>query len=193
MGKILKTERNELHMRKLCIDERRQLLVSYYQDVVRYLGKFGLDKEDLRDAINETYVNAFRAAGSLQDEESARGWLIVIARNVGLKYKRNSNAGAIIECSFGEDVVQLDNEAAYESDVAEEIIRDADIMLLRKCLGRLKETERRVLLLQYYYDEKLQDIADIIGTNLNSTKSIARRAKIKLKNYLIEEGYEYGK
>ncbi len=173
--------------------QRRELLMSYYQEIVRYLGKFGLERDDLKDAIHETYVIAFRNAADLRDEERAKGWLIAIARTTGIRYKRKYDNISIIECAFEEDMVQLSSQNAYESDILEKIIMESDIVLLRQCLMKLSEKERRVLSLQYEYDEKLKDIAIMIGESLNNTKSIARRAKLKLKDLLIDGGYEHGK
>lgn len=180
-------------MEEFDLNHRKDMLTSYYQEVVRYLGKFGLNRDDLKDAIHETYAIAFKNVIDLRDETKAKNWLMKIARSVGLKYKRNYENITIIECSFEEDMVQLDNETTYENDILEKIIMEADMELLRQCLRKLSEKERRVLSLQYEYDEKLQDIAIMIGENLNNTKSIARRAKLKLKDLLIDGGYEHGK
>ena len=175
------------------IEQRRNLLMTYYKDVVRYLSKFGLEPEDLKDTIHETYVIAFRNVKDLRDLNSIKAWLIAIARTTGLIHKRKYSNISIIECAFEEDMVQLSSENAYENDVLEKIIIDSDICLLRESLMKLSEKERLVLCLQYEYDEKLKDIAVMIGENLNNTKSIARRAKLKLKDLLIEGGYEHGK
>ena len=187
------TKKGNLVMTDVGINDKRKLLMSYYQDIVRYLGKFGLEREVLSDAINETFAIAFHSMDDLREVDSAKNWLIAIARTTGLKAKRKYEKIAIIECAFEEDMVQLSSEYTPEDDVLETIIMAADIRLLHDCLMKLSERERRVLSLQYEYDEKLKDIAVMIGETLNNTKSISRRAKLKLKDLLIDGGYEHGK
>lgn len=164
-----------------------------YTDVVKYLRRFDLSKEDLQDAIQDTFVEAFSKAHTLRDPEKAKNWVIKIARSKGLKYKRKRNILITIECAFKEDVVQLDCQEAYEEDALAKLILKADMKDLIKSMTNLKPKERSVLIHQYIYDEKLKDIALIIGENLNNTKSISRRAKEKVKNYLIDGGYQYGR
>ena len=167
------------------------MLLAYYQEVVLYLAKFGLERGDLKDAIDETFTTAFEKVGSLRDEALARNWLIKIAKSVGLKYKKKYKRETPI--TFIEEVKDFGGNEVWEEDVADQVIREADRELLIKCLAQLNEREYRIIMLQYNYDEKLKDIAQITGENLNTVKSISRRAKQKLKDLLMEGGYTHGK
>ena len=178
-------------MAKQEITRRRELILTHYQDIVHYLAKFGLEKEDLKDAINETFITAYEKVGSLRNEEALKSWLIKIAKNTGLKYKKKYQREMPI--SFIEGIKDYMANDAWEEDVADEIIRNADNELLNKCLSQLSEREYRIITLQYKYDEKLKDIALITGENINNVKSISKRAKDKLRDLLMEGGYTRGK
>lgn len=178
-------------MSKQDITKRRQQVLIYYQDIVYYLGKFGLDEEDLKDAINETFITAYEKVGTLRDEDAMRSWLLTIARNIGLQRKKSHKMETPVD--FIETLKDCGANDVWEEDVADGLIRDADTELLNKCLSRLNEREYRIITLQYVYDEKLKDIALITGESLNNVKSISRRSKAKLKQYLIEGGYTRGR
>ncbi|MBR5516851.1 MAG: sigma-70 family RNA polymerase sigma factor [Firmicutes bacterium] len=173
------------------IIRRRKIILSYYQDIVHYLGKFGLEKEDLADAINETFITAFEKAGSVRNEEAIKVWLIKIAKHTGLRFKKKYKKEAPI--TFIESITDRLDDEIWQQDVADDMIREADGELLNKCLAQLNEKEYRVITLQYKYNEKLKDIALITGENINNVKSISKRAKDKLKRLLIEGGYTHGK
>lgn len=177
------------------IDEKKRytMIEECYVDVVRYLRAFDLSEEDLQDAIQDTFVEAFSRAGQLRDEEKVKHWIIKIAKSKGRKHKIKSEILVTIECAFKEDVVQLNCQETYEDDILTELIVKADMEDLIESIKSLNHKERKLLILQYVYEEKLKDIAIILGENLNNTKSISRRAKEKAMKFLIDGGYEYGR
>lgn len=169
---------------------KKELIKSYYMEVYRYLCKFGFDKETLNDALQETFVEAYSHMDALRNEEKTKNWLIKIAKSVGIKYKKRCNKELEYEYGFEEDVVNLKYGNTYESDVLIKIILEADLVLLREAMLRLKPKERDTLILFYIYGEKLKDIAEILGESDSNTRTIAKRAKEKVREYLIEGGYE---
>ena len=177
------------------IDEKKRytLIEECYVDVVRYLKAFDLSDDDLQDAIQDTFVEAFSRANQLRDEEKVKHWIIKIAKSKGRKYKIKSEILVTIECAFREDVVQLSCQEAHEDDILTELIVKADMKDLIESIKSLNYKEQKALILQYVYGEKLKDIAIILGENLNNTKSISRRAKEKAREFLIDGGYEYGR
>ena len=177
------------------IDEKKRytLIEECYVDVVRYLKAFDLSDDDLQDAIQDTFVEAFSRASQLRDEEKVKHWIIKIAKSKGRKYKIKSEILVTIECAFREDVVQLSCQETHEDDILTELIVKADMKDLIESIKSLNYKEQKALILQYVYGEKLKDIAIILGENLNNTKSISRRAKEKARKFLIDGGYEYGR
>ena len=177
------------------IDEKKRytLIEECYVDVVRYLKAFDLSDDDLQDAIQDTFVEAFSRASQLRDEEKVKHWIIKIAKSKGRKYKIKSEILVTIECAFREDVVQLSCQETFEDDVLTELILNSEMKALIDSIKNLNEKEQKALILQYVYGEKLKDIAIILGENLNNTKSISRRAKEKARKFLLDGGYEYGR
>jgi len=71
--------------------------------------------------------------------------------------------------------------------VWEDSYRDMD---LSDVLERLDERSRTVVILRYFEDMKLEDIARIVGDNLNTVKARLYRALKKLRLDLEAGAYE---
>lgn len=66
--------------------KRIEILLSYYSDVLHYLGAFNLTPEDVEDALQDTYIEAFTYIDKVRDESKLKFWLLKIAKRQGLKY-----------------------------------------------------------------------------------------------------------
>lgn len=77
-------------------------------------------------------------------------------------------------------------EPVSESQL-DDLIEKLDRQKLHEYIGRLKEKERKVIVLYYTYGYRLKEIAVMIRESETNTKSLSRRAKQKLKA-MIEEG-----
>ena len=170
------------------IEDRYKLIEDCYDDVVRYLRKFDLG-DDYNDAVQDTFVEAYSKIRSLRDESKAKNWVIKIAKSKGLKYKKKQGLLIAFEYAFKEEIVKMDCSGTYKEDILKSIVKKEEDELLMEALGNLKDKERNALIHQYFYEEKVQDIADDIGESLTNTKTILRRARAKVKNYLIKGGY----
>lgn len=173
--------------------DRYKLIEECYNDVERYLNAFDLPQACIDEAIQETFVEAFSKAHTLRDESKVKNWIIRIAKSKGMKHKEKKKLADRVLCVFEEEKADMKCAESYSEDILSTLITRADDALLVDCLSKLADRERNVIILQYIYREKLIDIALIIGESLTNTKTISRRAKAKLKEYLIEGGYENGK
>jgi RNA polymerase sigma factor (sigma-70 family) len=128
-------------------------------------------------------AEALANANKLRNVEKAKPWLLKIAKRTGEKhiraYRKVSNYSYALD-----DVIET--EGISDKNLSK-IIEGSESELLCKCLDMLKEKEKNLLILHYVYNHKLKDVAKIIGETESNTRSIARRAKIKLKAMLEEE------
>lgn len=64
---------------------------------------------------------------------------------------------------------------------------------LRQALLKLKEEERRIVILRYFEEEKLETIAEVLDLKVGTVKSRLYRAVEKLKKYMeLEENKKAG-
>lgn len=179
-----KTEEIKTH------EQKEKLLMSYYEDVVRYLSVFNIKRNFLEDAVQDTFVEAFTNLDKLKDEDKMKYWLLKIAKRVGMKYVVKNKNITIKECSFEEYVVQSRSNIGTFSDMQiEDLIECIDNRELYDYIEKLSEREQKILILYYVYGHKLKDIANITGESFTNVRSISRRAKLKLKVMLEEGGF----
>ncbi len=57
---------------------------------------------------------------------------------------------------------------------------------------KLNLSDRKIIILHYYHELSIKDIAIIIGINENTVNQRLYRARKKLKKILVEDGYDYG-
>jgi RNA polymerase sigma-70 factor (ECF subfamily) len=130
------------------------------------------------DIFQATWENVFRYMNSLQRMDAAKSWLFSIAKNEAARYysSKSRKYGLKLVDMGDEDFPDIVDEG---SDSFPDAIADTD--RLAKLLGSLHESEQQLILLHYSYDMSLTDIAELIGANYNTVKSVMRRAKAKLR------------
>lgn len=169
---------------------KEERLMTYYDDVVHYLSVFSIERRFLEDAVQDTFVEAFSSLDNLRDVTKMKYWLLKIAKRVGTKYVIKCKNITIKECSFEEYVVKSDcNTETFGDRQLDNLVRKMDNEKLYRYIDKLKEKERKVLLLYYVYGHTLKEIADLIGETNSNTKSLARRGRLKLKAMLEEGGF----
>lgn len=170
--------------------KRIEILLSYYSysDVLHYLGAFNLTPEDVEDALQDTYIEAFTYIDKVRDESKLKFWLLKIAKRQGLKYlsknkTKSSNEQPLMECINFPEV-----GSSYSSDKQiNDLIRNMNREKLRELISRLSDKEQKVLVLYYDYGYRLKDIAIILKESDSNVRSISRRSKEKLRKMIENE------
>ena len=81
---------------------------------------------------------------------------------------------------------EIEKFDAIPDDMLDNIIRDVNNMILRKCIGQLPEKYRLAILMKYYYNRSDREIAQTIDVSDSSVRMILTRARQKLKALYIE-------
>jgi RNA polymerase sigma-70 factor (ECF subfamily) len=144
------------------------------------------DEEEARDAVQETFVAAFRGINAFQSESSLGTWLHRIAVNCALMKLRvrERRLAHVRSIENAQDVDALlphfqadghqDHSSVSWSESAEEILqREQSCALVRQCIDQLPESYRVVLVLRDI--EQLP--ADVVAEQLQITRD---NLKVKL-------------
>lgn len=169
--------------------ELEQLLWQQQNDVLHYLAAFELPSGSLEDAVQETMINAWQHIGQLRDTERIKGWVLVIARNVGKRYVRQGKLKQKTDISLEEkmDFISSDGESDMLDEVFCSRFDDMDEERVLDLLSCLNPREKKVIILQYAYEHPLKEVAEMIGESYSNTRSISSRAMGKLRNYAAKE------
>jgi RNA polymerase sigma-70 factor (ECF subfamily) len=128
------------------------------------------NKDDALDIVQESIFKALNAVESLANAEHIKTWFYRILVNTSLDVLRKKG-----KLSYVEDVV-LDLNAEAKDDIYENID-------LQTAMDNLPHNYRMILSLRYFEDLKLEEIAAILGENLNTVKT---RLYAGLKRLRIE-------
>lgn len=144
--------------------ETERLLTENYGRYYRLAFKLTHNENDALDVVQESAYRAIRDCGSVKNRDYLSTWIYRIVVNTGLdmlrKRKRETPTLMIPETAVLDHYADLD---------------------LKNMLDRLDEKSRTVIILRYFEDLKLEDIADIIGENLNTVKARLYRTLKKLR------------
>ena len=135
------------------------------------------DYESSLDVCQETFIKAFRNIHRLKNPEYIKAWLCCIARNLIYdrlrKRKRQKNVSL---------------EQIKEPSAPDQTARIRKRMIIQKALDRLKEQDRLLLVLFYYQNMDIKEIAGVVGKKPANIKTALSRARVRLRKEL--NGYE---
>lgn len=127
---------------------------------------FGMlhDREAAEDAVQEAAIKAWRKLGNVRPGAEMRPWFLAIVAN---------ECRAIARGRWW-SVRRLDGTTELPAPEYEDrIVRRADI---RAALRKLPAEQREVLVLRYYLDLPLEEVAMVIGAPVGTVKSRINRA-----------------
>lgn len=126
---------------------------------------------DAEDAVSEAILRAWQAWGRLRKRESARAWLLKITVNCAYEFLRKTNRTVVLE--------GLEHLAGTVEEKQYGDLWDAVLALPKR--------QRAVVVLFYYEDLPLAQIAKILGVAQGTVKSRLSRARGRLRELLNEE------
>ncbi len=132
------------------------------------------NKEDALDVLQEAIVKALQSAGRLQDARYLKTWYYRILINTSIDFLRKN--GRMI--AAGEEVVQHHLPETVQHG------RDLD---LAAAVEQLPAEERILIILRYFEDMKISEIAQVLEEKLSTTKARLYRVLKKLRLEIGEE------
>jgi RNA polymerase sigma-70 factor (ECF subfamily) len=129
------------------------------------------DRAAAEDVVVETLLAAFDHGETLRDANALRPWLLRIAANRALAVRRS-----------GGRVVQLH----VVPDRAARAIDEDERLTLLSVIDRLAPRMRAAIVLRYYADLPVRDVAEALGTSENTVKTQLREALEQLRLALAD-------
>lgn len=143
-------------------------LLDNYEKYYRLAYSYVRNEADALDIVQESAYKAMKGGDKLKEEAFADTWIYRIVVNTALDFLRKSQKEVNAEESYLE----------VEQSVEEEGYANTDIMMT---LSTLPLKDRSVLVLRYFENFKLEQIADMTGESLSTVKSRLYRAQQKLR------------
>lgn len=142
-------------------------LLSSYESMYRIAYTYVRNEDDALDIVQTSAYKAIKNADSVKSEQYIETWIFKIVMNSAIDFIRKNKR---------EMLTDIPEEITHSSTT--DHYKDFDTL---QALDVLNEKERTVILLRFFEDKKLEDIAHILKSNLSTTKSILYRSLKKLK------------
>ncbi len=153
-----------------------QMVQDHTPSVYRYLLRWGFSPSEAEEATQESYLQAWKSIGSFRKEQSARAWLLSIARRVAWRYTQSRVYQHERSGFQSEEILAMidKKESALGPDQYDEI------KLTLQVLASLSDNHQEVLHLRYLQELSEREIADVLQIPQNTVHS---RLRVARKSY----------
>ena len=155
-------------------------LVENYQTPLMHICYMILHDEALaEDAVQETFLKAYKALGQFRGESSEKTWLFRIGVNV-CRDMRRGRWFRYVDRRVTPDTLPI---PAAEADEDHEELAQAIVLLPDKY--------KEVILLHYYQNMNVREVAQTLGLVPSSVSNRLKKARERLRA-LLERGNRHG-
>lgn len=127
------------------------------------------NQNDALDVVQETAYRSFKSVKNVKEMKYFKTWLIKIAIHCSIDLLRKRK-----------NVVQM-NTVMMEQ-IAEDVKEDIDLeVTIQELIDVLDEDEKSVVILRFYHDATIKEVAEMLDIPLGTAKSVLYRALKKLR------------
>lgn len=131
--------------------------------------------EDADDALQNTFINAWKSLGDFRNESSLYTWLYTIGTNEALALinKRKKNSAVSIDDLESHFAGSLEGSTWFDGDSAQ--------IKLQNAILQLPEKQRVVFNLKYYDEMTYEEMSKILKTSVGALKASYHHAVKKIE------------
>lgn len=162
-------------MHKSCLKEQiAEYVIEYKEKHYRLAYSYVKNVDDALDIVQESICKAISSMDSLKNPEYIKTWFYRILVNTSLDFLRRKGKVDIVE---EEILISLDTGAVDEYENFD----------LQRAMNNLPDNFRTLIILRYFEDLKIEEIAEILNENTNTVKTRLYKSlemlRIKMNNY----------
>lgn len=151
-------------------------------DIYKFAYTYMKNSDDALDIVHEVVYKAFISVKKLKKPENFNAWLIRITVNCCVDHLKKSNKQACFEENY---INPKDLEQLSDSQDNLNLISSIDLF---NAIDKLKIEQRTVVILKYYQDLTLTQIADVLVCPLGTVKTRLNKA-LSILRMELKEGY----
>jgi len=166
----------------------RLLVDRYAYSIYRFAVRFSNDAALAEDISQEVFLRVYRYAFRFDPAQPFRTWLFSIARNVSIDMLRAARFGRLESLNEREDAWPLtpgQNPLESTDPTPEDrVISQETEQAVKTALRALNENQRTAIILKYFEQLTVREIADVLSTTESAVESLLVRAKRNLAKLL---------
>jgi RNA polymerase sigma-70 factor, ECF subfamily len=156
----------------------RLLVETYSSRLYWHIRRLVILHEDADDALQNTFINAWKGLSEFRNESALYTWLYTIATNEALALinKRKKNSAISLDDLDSHFATSLEGNTWFDGDEAETKLQNAIL--------RLPEKQRIVFNMKYYEDITYEEMSKILKTSVGALKASYHHAVKKIEELI---------
>ncbi|MFH0841034.1 MAG: RNA polymerase sigma factor [Bacteroidota bacterium] len=156
----------------------RLVVEKYSSKLYWHIRRLVILHEDADDALQNTFISAWKNMADFRNESSLYTWLYAIATNESLTLinKRKRNAAASLDDIGSYLSNSLEGSSWFDGDAAQ--------IKLQNAILQLPEKQRIVFNLKYFDEMTYEEMSKVLKTSEGALKASYHHAVKKIEKYL---------
>ena len=165
-------------MHRKNIKDFNYFVENHSREIFAYLWRLLRDPMDAEDALQESFLRAFRGYPHLQNYDNLRAWLYKIATNVAYTQLKRRARHEKRTSELDESSLPVFSPATDQAETME---------VVRAAVESLPHKQRCALILRNYQGCEYAEIAEILNCSEDSARANVYQALKKLRRMLSED------
>jgi RNA polymerase sigma-70 factor (ECF subfamily) len=156
----------------------RMIVDRYGSKLYWHIRRIVIIHDDADDALQNTFINAWKSIGSFRNESSLFTWLYSIATNEALTLlrKREKESSVPLDDLEGFFAGSAEGSTWFDGDEASAKLQNAIL--------KLPDKQRVVFNMKYFNDMSYEEMSGVLGTTVGALKASYHHAVKKIEKYI---------
>ena len=162
-------------------DAFAELYVITYQHTFNYAAHYLRDGDLAQDAVQETYILALRNLAEIKEPTLFVAWLNQICFRVCYDTARKLKNG---NQEVDPELIEIVHDEYPDHNPEQNAEQNDEVSRLNEAVDHLPFNEQQVIVMRYYNDMKLEEIASALRMSRSTVKRYLQSARDRLGNML---------
>jgi RNA polymerase sigma-70 factor (ECF subfamily) len=154
------------------------LVVKYQRRVARHVARYLKSAADVEDAVQETFIRAYRGLAAFRGDSAFYSWLYRIAANVAIRHLERQPRHILLGDDAPEERVDAFEPGVSDSEQPERTLIAAQIAdTVQRALAKLQPDLAEALLLYEVESKPYAEIATMLGIPIGTVRTRIFRAR----------------
>jgi len=167
-----------------------ELYGLYYNKVFGFARLLLRNESDAEDVLQETFVTAYNKLNTLKEPATFSVWIQIIAKNLCYMQLRRKNLAILLDAE--QDIENFENVA--DDDALPSVYSErADLREeLGKIIESLSEVQRQTIILYYFNELTVEEIAEMMECSVGTVKSRLYLGRNAIKAEIVDREHKSG-
>jgi RNA polymerase sigma-70 factor (ECF subfamily) len=156
------------------------LFDRHHRSLFDFFARMTGSRATAEDLVQDVFFRILKYRGTFRDESRFKAWMFHIARNARVDYYKKHQAETL---TVEDGTEELRSRFGMPG---EDLEQEQQARLLECALFKLPAEKREVLILSRYHDMKYEQIAELLGCEVNTIKVRVFRAIKELRDVFFK-------